>query len=236
MSGALGLGAILFAATLLAGLLADGPIAGLQPNEILAVGTLCATALVMAGWTINDFRQRWSDGVRALLVWSIVFAALISGYARRDELSLVLDRVIGEIDPGRTVTTDAGEVVVARRADGSFTLAGHVNDKSARFVFDTGASAVVLTAESAAASGFVPETLSFVVPVSTANGRTLAAPVTIDRITIGPIVERRIKALVAKPGVLHENLLGMTFLDRLASYEVRGNRLILRRPAATRGP
>ena len=230
MSGALGLGAILFGATLMVGLFAGGPVAGLSPNEVMAVGTLGATALVMTGWTINDFRHRWSDGVRALLVWSVVFAALVSGYVRRDELALVLDRVIGEIDPGRTVTTDAGEVVVARRADGSFTLAGHINDKPAHFVFDTGASAVVLTAESAAASGFQPETLSFVVPVATANGRTLAAPVTIDRIAIGPILERRIKALVARPGVLRENLLGMTFLDRLASYEVRGNRLILRRP------
>src|SRR3954469_11501355 len=121
MSGALGLAAILFGATLMAGLLAHRPIADLSPNEIMAVGALCTTALVMAGWTINDFRHRWIDGVRALLVWSIIFAALVSGYARRDDLSLVLDRVIGEIDPGRTVTTDAGEVVVARRADGSFT-------------------------------------------------------------------------------------------------------------------
>jgi aspartyl protease family protein len=230
MSGALGLGAILFGATLMVGLFARAPIAGLPLNEVIAIGTLGATALVMAGWTINDFRQRWSDGVRALLIWSIVFAALVSGYVRRDELALVLDRAIGEIDPGRTVTTDAGEVVVARRADGSFTLAGHINDKPTRFVFDTGASAVVLTAESAAASGFQPEMLSFSVPVATANGRTLAAPVTLDRIAIGPIVERRINALVARPGVLRENLLGMTFLDRLASYEVRGNRLILRRP------
>ena len=137
--------------------------------------------------------------------------------------ALVLDRVIGEIDPGRTVTTDAGEVVVARRADGSFTLAGHVNDKPARFIFDTGASAVVLTAESAAASGFQPETLSFVVPVFDRERPHARGPRHHRRIAIGPIVERRIKALVAKPGVLRENLLGMTFLDRLASYEVRGN-------------
>src|SRR4051794_25618585 len=134
------------------------------------------------------------------------------------------------MDRGGTVPTDGGEVVVARRADGSFPLAGQINDKTTRFVFDTGASAVVLTAESAAASGFQPEMLSFSVPVATANGRTLAAPVTLDRIAIGPIVEHRINALVARPGVLRENLLGMTFLDRLASYEVRGNRLILRRP------
>jgi aspartyl protease family protein len=37
-----------------------------------------------------------------------------------------------------------------------------------------------------------------------------------------------VPALVARPGMLGENLLGMTFLERLASYEVRGNRLVLR--------
>jgi aspartyl protease family protein len=228
MSGASGLGALLLGATILVGLFADRPIAGLAPNEFVATGGLCAVALVMTSWTVADFRHRWTDGVRALMVWGLVFTGLVAGYANRDDLALVLDRAIGEVDPGRTVTGPSGEVVVARRADGSFTLAGHVNDKPVRFIFDTGASAVVITAESAAAAGFHPGSLTYGVPVSTANGRTLAAPVTLDRVTIGAIVERRVPALVARPGVLRENLLGMTFLDRLTSYEVRGNRLILR--------
>jgi aspartyl protease family protein len=147
---------------------------------------------------------------------------------------LALDQVIGEVDPGRTVTNPSGEVVVARRADGSFTVAGHINDKPARFIFDTGATAVVLTADSAAASGFNLEALNYSVPVSTANGRTMAASVVVDRLAVGSIVERRVRALVARPGVLRENLLGMTFLDRLSSYEVRGNRLILRTASASR--
>jgi aspartyl protease family protein len=126
------------------------------------------------------------------------------------------------------VVSSSGEVVVARRADGSFTLAGRVNDRNARFIFDTGASTVVLTAESASASGFKTDALAYSVPVATANGSALAAPVTIETLTIGPIVERRVRALVVRPGLLRENLLGMSFLDRLASYEVRGNRLIMR--------
>jgi aspartyl protease family protein len=107
-------------------------------------------------------------------------------------------------------------------------VAGRINNREARFIFDTGATAVVLTAESAAATGFDLETLNYSIPVSTANGRTMTAPISIDSLAIGTITERRVQALVAKPGVLRENLLGMTFLDRLGSYEVRGNRLILR--------
>ena len=117
---------------------------------------------------------------------------------------------------------------MARRADGSFVVPARVNDRELRFIFDTGATTVVLTAESAGAIGFDPSSLVYVVPVFTANGRNLAAPVTLDRLSVGPITERRVRALVARPGVLRENLLGMTFLERLPSYEVRGNRLILR--------
>src|SRR5690606_36437021 len=113
-------------------------------------------------------------------------------------------------------------------------LTGRVNGRETRFIFDTAASTVVLRAESAEALGFKLEDLSYSVPVSTANGSSLAAPVLIDSLSVGPITERKVRALIARPGVLHANLLGMTFLERLASFEVRGNRLILR-PKDTTG-
>ena len=69
---------------------------------------------------------------------------------------------------------------------------------------------------------------AFTVPVQTANGRALAAPAILETVAVGPIVERRVPALVVRPGLLRTNLLGMSFLDRLGSYEVRGGRLILR--------
>jgi aspartyl protease family protein len=64
--------------------------------------------------------------------------------------------------------------------------------------------------------------------VDTANGRTRAAPVTLDRLAIGNIVERSVPALIAQPGQLKTNLLGMSFLNRLESWEVRGDKLLLR--------
>ena len=68
----------------------------------------------------------------------------------------------------------------------------------------------------------------FTVTVRTANGRTQSAPITLKTLEIGGIKEENVRALVAKPGLLGENLLGMTFLERLSSYEVRGDQLILR--------
>jgi len=55
-----------------------------------------------------------------------------------------------------------------------------------------------------------------------------AAPVTLDQLAVGGIVERAVPALIAQPGQLRTSLLGMSFLNRLESWEVRGDRLVLR--------
>ena len=58
-------------------------------------------------------------------------------------------------------------------------------------VLDTGASAVVLTQDAAKAAGLPLEVFNYKVTVDTANGRTRAAPVTLDRIGVGGIVSAR---------------------------------------------
>ena len=50
----------------------------------------------------------------------------------------------------------------------------------------------------------------------------------LDRLAVGSIVERQVPALIAQPGQLRTNLLGMSFLNRLESWEVRGDRLMMR--------
>ena len=50
----------------------------------------------------------------------------------------------------------------------------------------------------------------------------------IRRITVGGITVEDVKAMVLQPGALEGSLLGMSFLSRLDSYEVRQGTLILR--------
>jgi aspartyl protease family protein len=206
----------------------QGDIAGLPPDRFASLVALGALVLMIAGWVVQEFRGHWMRGLQAILFWAVLTIGLVGLYSYRSELHEVASRLIADIAPGEPVTGPGGEVSIARRMNGTFVVAGQANGRDLRFIFDTGASTVVLTAESAKAIGIDPASLSYVVPVATANGRTLAAPVTLDSLTVGSIAERRVRALVARPGVLAENLLGMTFLERLASYEVRGNRLILR--------
>lgn len=206
----------------------QGDIAGLPPDQFASLVALGALVLMIAGWVVQEFRGHWMRGLQAILFWAALTVGLAGLYSYRGELHEVASRLIGDIAPGEPVVGGGGEVSIVRRMNGTFVIAGRTNERDLRFIFDTGASTVVLTAESAKAIGFDPAALSYVVPVATANGRTLAAPVTLETLTVGSITERRVRALVARPGVLSENLLGMTFLERLASYEVRGNRLILR--------
>ena len=86
----------------------------------------------------------------------------------------------------------------------------------------------MLTQDAAKAAGLPLEVLNYSVSVDTANGRARAAPVTLDRLSIGDITERSVPALVAQAGQLRTSLLGMTFLNRLESWEVRGDKLMMR--------
>src|SRR5258708_23538133 len=96
-------------------------------------------------------------------------------------------------------------------------------------VIDTGATSVVLTYETAKAAGLPLELLDYDVDVETAGGHTRAARLTLDRLAIGRLVERSVPALIVPHGQMKTNLLGMSFLDRLESFEGRSDRLVLHR-------
>ena len=93
---------------------------------------------------------------------------------------------------------------------------------------DTGASSVVLKPADAERAGVDLDKLSYTVAVDTANGMTYAAAVRLRTLAVGPLVVRNVDALVARPGSVKENLLGMSFLRRLRSYEFAKDYLTLR--------
>jgi aspartyl protease family protein len=93
---------------------------------------------------------------------------------------------------------------------------------------DTGATSVVLKPADAERAGINLGELSYTTPIDTANGTTYAAAVRLKSLAIGPLVVHNIEALVARPGSLNENLLGMSFLRRLRSYEFSKDYLTLR--------
>jgi aspartyl protease family protein len=173
------------------------------------------------------FRQRFTHVLESILIWIMVATLLALGYTYRFELRDVSERVLAELIPGRAASRGR-TVEIARGSGGSFSVATNVNGARVAMVVDTGASAVVLTQEAAKAVGLPLEVLNYSVNVDTANGRTRAAPVTLDRVSVGAITERSVPALIAQPGQLRTSLLGMSFHNRLDRWEVRGDRLVMR--------
>jgi aspartyl protease family protein len=173
------------------------------------------------------FRERLSKAIEAGLFWAVIAMLLVVGYSYRFELRDAADRVIAELVPGH-VAGHGRNVEVVRGQGGDFSVAAQINGKKIPMVLDTGATSVVLTQEAAKTAGLPIEVLNYTVNIDTANGRTRAAAVTLDRIAVGGLTERAVPALVVQPGHLKNNLLGMSFLNRLESWEVRGDRLRMR--------
>lgn len=163
-----------------------------------------------------------------LAVWVGIFGVVLVGYAFRDDLSGVASRVFGELVPGNAVVDrEAGTATFRRGRGGHFEVVASVNGARLPMIFDTGATAVVLTRDHAEAAGIDTDSLRYDIPVATANGTGRAAGVRLASIEVGGIVRNNVRAFVAEAGALDTSLLGMTYLETLQGYAVSSNALVL---------
>jgi aspartyl protease family protein len=158
-------------------------------------------------------------------------AAIVLGYTLRFELETLGRRMLAAVLPGygaEISDADGTAVAIEAGTGGHFAVNATINGKAVMLIADTGASAVTLTPEDARTAGVDIARLDYAVTVSTANGPARAAPFTLKEVAVGSIRRSNVSALVAEPGKLDASLLGMSFLRRLKSFEMRGDRLILR--------
>jgi aspartyl protease family protein len=209
----------------------EGTIAGLELEQFARLAYLAALLVLITGFGYFFYYSRIGEMIRATLFWIMIALVLALGYSYRFELELISERLLSELLISRPATvagTTGATVQVARTRGGDFTVQVELNGQSVAMLVDTGASSVVLTQEAAKAANLPLDLLKYDVPIETASGRTRAAAIVIDQIAVGGIVERRVPALVSAPGDLRTSLLGMSFLNRLRSFEISGGRLIMR--------
>lgn len=127
---------------------------------------------------------------------------------------------------GLEVTGESGDAVAWRGKSGTFELRASINGQTLPMIFDTGASAVSLRAEDAEQAGIDVSALHYSLITHTANGTAAVAPVIIQTLQVGSIIENNVPAIVARPHALSSNLLGQTFLSRLSNYTVEQNRVV----------
>lgn len=110
---------------------------------------------------------------------------------------------------------------------GHFGADFKLNGRSVPGLVDTGATMVAINMSTARRIGLKIGTADFNGTVDTANGRTRAAFVVIDRLEIGRISVDGVEAVVLDDNALSGTLIGMTFMNRLRRYEVENGALML---------
>jgi len=221
--------ALLVAAGLALAIAADaGSLVGLTQDQTAQVIPLILILILVAGGAFG-YRQRLSQILVNITLWVGIFAVIAVGYTYRQDLTRVSNRVMAEFTPGSAlISEDGASATFHRRFGGSFRLDVTLNGITRPMIFDTGASAVVLTLADAEAAGINTENLRFELDVQTANGIGRAALTRIDTIRVGDIERRNIRAFVASEDALETSLLGMTFLETLSGYAVSNDALELR--------
>ena len=190
------------------------------------LGILLLTLLSTVG---AAYWRRPGAAVMHLAIWLAIFTGLVAGWSYRRDLAGVGYRALSVVVPGLAVPEpDGRSIAVAKSGDGHFHIRASIAGRPVQLIVDTGASTVTLRAEDAARLDLHPRDTDYTVPTSTANGRASAAPVILPDLTIGDVTLRQVRALVARPGALDVSLLGNSYLERLDSFTVSGDRLILR--------
>jgi aspartyl protease family protein len=129
--------------------------------------------------------------------------------------------------PALTVLRPSSNRTLVYRADrrGHFSLTATVNGAPIRVVVDTGASLVALTLDDARAAGIGRSELVFDQLTQTANGRVRFALVMLREVRIEQLSLENVPAAVIEN--LDQSLLGMSFLKRLKSFEMREGALTI---------
>lgn len=196
-------------------------------GQVLTIATL----VVIGSVIVISLRLHYKEFFRYVALWSGIILVLATAYAFRHDIAQIADRIAGSASVSRGyVQEDArGEAMVFERGrDGHFHIRASIGDKQVHFLVDTGATNVVLTRKDAEKLGIRPKADQFFERYYTANGVIMAAPVILESITIGDTIHmNNVRASVSE-GQLGVSLLGMSFLNRLASIEISGERLILK--------
>ena len=174
--------------------------------------------------------------IREAIVWSLAACAVAFGVYYVSSVDMTFEeaanRARATIEHNAVAMEDFSsngyERAVRVRADarGHFAVKAYVNGRPVDFMADTGATVVALSYQEAERLGLTGG-LQFNAVSRTANGTARVAVTTIDRIEVDDIMVRNVRAMIAEPGKLGVNLLGMSFISKLTRFEMQGDELVL---------
>ena len=184
--------------------------------------------LVVLGSALMAGRETGTGAMlRHAAKWLAIGALAVLGYRYRADFLNLGNRIVSELRPDTALTTSEGDVAIHRRSDEHSRLTATVEGVRIRFLVGTGANLIALSPEDAQTIGFDINKLRYSLRIQTANGIARLAGVSLGEISVGTIHTRNVRAAARRTG-LSKSLLGLTFLDPLSGYEVRGDTMVLK--------
>lgn len=177
--------------------------------------------VMVAGWFFVQGRAALNKTLQQAAIWFFIFLGAVAAYGLWGDISRT-------VIPQQSVFADEARIVLPRSPDGHYYLTAILNGATVRFVIDTGATNIVLTKEDAAAVGLQPDTLDYMGRASTANGQVRTAAVRLDTLTLGPVTDTNVAAVV-NSGEMDQSLMGMSYLQRWGRIEIAGGEMTLTR-------
>lgn len=224
----LAVGLLIFAATVM-GYLWATPAGTAQEAQTLNL--VCAGLLIGAlGIGIAARPRRGADQtIRQFVIWISVGAMTAQVYQSRDMIAPYVQETMLLANASQSAESgiDRQTVFIRMSRDGHFRTDALINNRRIHFLVDTGASRVVLTEADAHRLGFRGKDLDFRNKVSTANGITHVAQVSLRVVKIGSLVVSNVPASVVQGEGLSQSLLGMSYLSKLSGFSVNKNTLVL---------
>ena len=190
----------------------------IDPGQLIY---LILLLVAVGGWFLGQGRANLGKMSQQALVWVFIFIGVIAVVGLWGDIRQT-------VAPRQSVMSEAGRIELPRAQDGHYYVTAQINGVPVNFVVDTGASAVVLTLKDAQRAGIDTDRLAFAGQAGTANGVTQVASVRLDRFDIGGISDPGLRVLVNQ-GEMRNSLLGMSYLQRYGSVEIRDGTLILTR-------
>lgn len=164
------------------------------------------------------------------LISSTTQSALIDVDGRKEQLDLKIVPSTGPVsgpDDGLS-EFDKNVVTLDRSSSGFFYADGEINNRPVRFLVDTGANNIAMSASMARSLDIDFENGKKSL-ATTANGIVPMYLIKLDKVTVGSIELENVEtSIISDPGP-NEVLLGMSFLGQL-KVEHSGDRMILTQP------
>ncbi|SFI71247.1 retropepsin-like aspartic protease family protein [Celeribacter neptunius] len=165
-------------------------------------------------------RNRMGQMLRHAVLWLLIFIGALAAVGLWQDVKPRL--APAQISDGN------GVITVDRDHSGHFSVTADLNGVPVEFLVDTGASNVVLSLSDAERAGIDIDNLAYTGRAQTANGTVRTAPVRIKALTLEGVTDTGVRAYVTD-GELFGSLLGMDYLQRYKSIEIKQNKLVLTR-------